>query len=159
MYVTRLGISGIRGFTPAREVRQLELPQAGWTVLAGRNGAGKTTLLRALALALGRPSVARSLVSDFSGWITAGESSGWVQAFVRPDWSVDRLAGSGKAPKYDLRLGLEWTLPANGPRPELSSFGSTSPSAAHGRRTRAVGSSPATDRSAGCSAAPARASA
>ncbi len=127
MYVTRLGISGIRGFTPAREVRQLELPQAGWTVLAGRNGAGKTTLLRALALALGGPSVARSLVSDFSGWITAGERAGWVQAFVRPDWSVDRLAGSGKAPKYDLRLGLEWTLPDHGSRPELSTFGSTSP--------------------------------
>ncbi|MFI9270592.1 AAA family ATPase [Kitasatospora sp. NPDC052896] len=144
MYVTRLGISGIRGFTPAREVRQLELPQAGWTVLAGRNGSGKTTLLRALALALGGPAVARSLVSDFSGWITAGESTGWVQAFVRPDWTVDRLAGSGKAPKYDLRLGLEWRLPAPGtapggyglpgfapfgpgPRPELTAFGSTNP--------------------------------
>ncbi|MFF7632580.1 AAA family ATPase [Kitasatospora sp. NPDC008050] len=136
MYVTRLGISGIRGFTPAREVRQLELPQAGWTVLAGRNGSGKTTLLRALALALGGPSVARSLVSDFSGWITAGERTGWVQAFVRPDWSVDRLAGSGKAPKYDLKLGLRWTLPRPpaggalttvGPRPELEVFGSPSP--------------------------------
>ncbi|MDH6116599.1 AAA family ATPase [Kitasatospora sp. GAS204B] len=127
MYVTRLGISGIRGFTPAREVRQLELPQAGWTVLAGRNGAGKTTLLRALALALGGPSVARSLVSDFSGWLTAGERAGWVQAFVRPDWSVDRLAGSGKAPKYDLKLGLQWTRPAGGPRPELEAFGSASP--------------------------------
>ncbi|MFE0457972.1 AAA family ATPase [Kitasatospora sp. NPDC058965] len=136
MYVTRLGISGIRGFTPAREVRQLELPQAGWTVLAGRNGAGKTTLLRALALALGGPSVARSLVSDFSGWLSTGERTGWVQAFVRPDWSVDRLAGSGKAPKYDLKVGLRWTLPqvpagglptAGGPRPELAAFGSASP--------------------------------
>ncbi|PYC72065.1 AAA family ATPase [Streptomyces tateyamensis] len=136
MYVTRLGISGIRGFTPVREVRQLELPQAGWTVLAGRNGSGKTTLLRALALALGGPSVARSLVSDFSGWLTAGERTGWVQAFVRPDWSVDRLAGSGKAPKYDVKLGLKWTLPqppaagtalVGGPRPELEAFGSTSP--------------------------------
>ncbi|MFE9425330.1 AAA family ATPase [Kitasatospora sp. NPDC006697] len=134
MYVTRLGISGLRGFTPVREVRQLELPAAGWTVLAGRNGAGKTTLLRALALALGGPSVARSLVSDFSGWLTAGERTGWVQAFVRPDWSVDRLSGSGKAPKYDLQLGLRWTLPqapgtpvVRGPRPELEAFGSASP--------------------------------
>ncbi|GAA1254480.1 AAA family ATPase [Kitasatospora nipponensis] len=134
MYVTRLGISGIRGFSPAREVRQLELPQAGWTVLAGRNGAGKTTLLRALALALGGPSVARSLVSDFSGWVTAGERTGWVQAFVRPDWSVDKLAGSGKAPKYDLKLGLEWTLPRESPpfplgalRPTLTPLGSASP--------------------------------
>ncbi|GAA1974472.1 AAA family ATPase [Kitasatospora viridis] len=133
MYVTRLGISGLRGFTPEREVRQLELPAAGWTVLAGRNGSGKTTLLRALALALGGPSVARSLVSDFSGWLTAGERTGWVQAFVRPDWSVDKLAGSGKAPKYDLQLGLRWSLGPpqharpGGLRPELEVFGSASP--------------------------------
>ncbi|TQF03635.1 AAA family ATPase [Kitasatospora acidiphila] len=123
MYVTGLGISGIRGFGPAREARRLELPQAGWTVLAGRNGSGKTTLLRALALALGGPSVARGLVSDFSGWLTAGEGTGWVRAWVRPDSSVDQSA----EPEPELELGLRWTRPSDGPRPELEAFGSPGP--------------------------------
>jgi hypothetical protein len=96
-------------------VRQLELPQAGWTVLAGRNGAGKTTLLRALALALGGPSVARSLVSDFSGWLSAGEQAGWVRAWVRPDPSVDESDGEQAEPALGLYLGRQ----GSGPRPGL----------------------------------------
>ncbi|MET8182745.1 AAA family ATPase [Streptomyces sp. NPDC005336] len=72
MYVTKIGLSNIRGFTGPRTVN-LALPEGGgWIVMAGRSGSGKTTLLKALAVALGGPSVARTLVSDFSGWVSQG---------------------------------------------------------------------------------------
>jgi hypothetical protein len=111
VYVARVGLSGIKGFAGVRTV-DLPLPTGGgWTVLAGRNGSGKTTLLQALALALSGPSVARNLVPDFSGWITAGTRTGWAHAEVTRDPSYDTLFGRGRAPKGSVVLGLEWTLP------------------------------------------------
>lgn len=61
MYVSELKISGVRGFSGAREVDldftrpDPDRPYAGWTVLAGRNGSGKSTLLQAIALCLAGP--------------------------------------------------------------------------------------------------------
>jgi hypothetical protein len=57
VYVSRLEISGVKGFSGVREV-DLDFARAdgsypGWTVLAGRNGSGKTSLLRALVVGLG----------------------------------------------------------------------------------------------------------
>lgn len=59
MHVSRLRVSGVRGFYGDRAV-DLDLTRpdgslAGWTVLAGRNASGKSTLLQALALALAGP--------------------------------------------------------------------------------------------------------
>ncbi|WP_053656389.1 AAA family ATPase [Streptomyces sp. MMG1121] len=125
MYVTGIGFSNVRGFTGARTVDELPLSAShdgdggSWTVLAGRNGSGKSTFLRALALTVAGPQVARTLVQDFSGWITTGEQSAWTQVYVRPDYSVDRLVGRGGAPIDRIVLGLDWAVPeaqAGGPR-------------------------------------------
>lgn len=118
MYVTGIGFSNVRGFTGARAVDELPLPAkdgGSWTVIAGRNGSGKSTLLRALALTLAGPQVARSLVQDFSNWITSGETSAWAQVYMRPDYSVDRLTGRGRAPDGPIVLGLDWTIPEGSP--------------------------------------------
>ncbi|MET7766539.1 AAA family ATPase [Streptomyces sp. NPDC005393] len=109
MHVTKVGLSNIRGFTGPRTVN-LTLPDGGgWIVMAGRNGSGKTTLLKALAVALGGPSVARTLVSDFSGWVSQGEREGWAQAYITRDPSLDVLRGRGRAPDGPQVLGLTWT--------------------------------------------------
>ncbi|WP_306325147.1 AAA family ATPase [Streptomyces venezuelae] len=113
MYVTGIGFSNIRGFTGARSVDELPLPvQDGgsWTVIAGRNGSGKSTLLRTLALALAGPQAARTLMQDFSSWITTGQTSAWAQVSVQPDDYVDRLTGRSKKPEGPAVLGLEWTV-------------------------------------------------
>lgn len=118
MYVTGIGFSNVRGFTGTRAVDELPLPAKGggsWTVIAGRNGSGKSTLLRALALTLAGPQVARTLMPDFSSWITSGETSAWAQAYVSPDYSVDRLTGRGRAPDGRIVLGLDWTAPEGTP--------------------------------------------
>ena len=57
MYISRLEISGVKGFSGSRSV-DLDLVRpdgshAGWTVLAGRNASGKTSLLRAVVVGLG----------------------------------------------------------------------------------------------------------
>ncbi|MGW7695613.1 AAA family ATPase [Streptomyces asiaticus] len=121
MYVTKIGLSNIRGFTGPRAV-DLTLPESGgWIVMAGRNGSGKTTLLKALAVALGGPSVARTLVPDFTGWVSQGEREGWAQAFIARDPSRDVLRGRGRAPDGPQVLGLTWTLPPSlAPDPTLS---------------------------------------
>ncbi|WP_155058077.1 AAA family ATPase [Streptomyces blattellae] len=135
MYVSGIGFSNVRGFTGERAVDELPLSASreggSWTVIAGRNGSGKSTLLRALALALAGPQVARTLVPDFSSWITSGERSAWVQAFVQRDPAVDRLSGSGSAPSERICLGLDWTRPdgtdawsgyGSPPQPHLSPY-------------------------------------
>ncbi|PIM71041.1 AAA family ATPase [Streptomyces sp. JV178] len=125
MYVSGIGFSNIRGFTGARAIDELPLPAkdgGSWTVIAGRNGSGKSTLLRALALAIAGPQVARTLVQDFSSWITTGEQTAWAQAFIEPDYDVDRLTGRGRAPGGRVVLGLDWTLPG-GPD-DRKSYGS-----------------------------------
>ncbi|MER6217311.1 AAA family ATPase [Streptomyces sp. NPDC001674] len=114
MYVTGIGFSNVRGFTGERAVNKLPLPGGdggSWTVIAGRNGSGKSTLLRALALAIAGPRVARTLVQDFSGWITTGEATAWAQAYVQPDYAVDRLTGRGRGLDRPFALGLDWTAP------------------------------------------------
>lgn len=135
MYVSGIGFSNVRGFTGARAVDELPLPApqdgGSWTVLAGRNGSGKSTLLRTLALAIAGPQVARTLVQDFSGWITTGEQSAWVQAYVQPDYTVDRLTGRDRTPDGRIALGLDWAIPENQtdrprygapPQPQLSPY-------------------------------------
>ncbi|MET7639553.1 AAA family ATPase [Streptomyces sp. NPDC005438] len=128
MYVTEFGLSNIRGFTGARAVEALALPQpedgGSWTVIAGRNGSGKSTVLRALALALAGPHVARTLSQDFSSWITTGETAAWSRVAVSPDYTVDQLTGRGPGPDGLMMLGLHWKLPDCGDVPSGNPFDS-----------------------------------
>ncbi|NAS21579.1 AAA family ATPase [Herbidospora sp. NEAU-GS84] len=56
MYISRLDISGLRGFVGPRSVHldfaRPDGTYSGWTVLAGRNGSGKTSILQAIALSI-----------------------------------------------------------------------------------------------------------
>lgn len=111
MYVTRVQLTDIKGFTGKRTV-DLKLPaRGGWTVLAGRNSSGKSTLLQALALALGGPEVTRGLVADFRDWISAGAPSGRADVRVQPDDTADSFVGKGRTPKGAFSLKMQWTRP------------------------------------------------
>ena len=122
MYVAELAVSGIRGFYGARSVElgftRPDGAHAGWTVLAGPNGAGKTTLLRALALALVGPSVGRALMSDFRGWLSRGESDGWVRARLVPDPQWDRTPRGQDVLREPFEAELYWS-DFGGARPQF----------------------------------------
>ncbi|RFU41244.1 AAA family ATPase [Actinomadura logoneensis] len=119
MYVTRLTMSGVRGFDGPRAV-DIGFPQqpdgsyAGWTVLAGRNGAGKTTLLQSVVLAGAGPSLlttsaaAESWVSDFQEHRLPPNVS--VSFFHRPQYKSG-WPESG-------RLSVEWWVDFGGPGEE-----------------------------------------
>ncbi|MFC1412834.1 AAA family ATPase [Streptacidiphilus sp. N1-12] len=92
MYISRIEISGVKGFSGARSV-DLDLTRpdgsyAGWTVLAGRNGSGKTSLLRATAVGLGlaRPA-------DLAGWSSARNASVSVSLKLSGDEAGSLLGG------------------------------------------------------------------
>ncbi|SDG20288.1 Predicted ATP-binding protein involved in virulence [Sinosporangium album] len=136
MYIAEIKISGVRGFYGGRSVDlQLTRPegtQAGWTVLAGRNGSGKSTLLRAAALAAAGPSVARSLVPAFDGWLSHGRQQGFVEAAVVPDRKWDEFTGRGRVSKDKaFPARLTWTRERfedsgrHAPHPSLHSEGTT----------------------------------
>ncbi|MFF0294981.1 AAA family ATPase [Kitasatospora sp. NPDC004614] len=136
MYITRVQLRNVKGFTGKRAV---DLPLAGgsgWTVLAGRNGSGKSTVLQAIALAVSGPSVAQTLVPDFTGWVTTGARQGAVDIEVTHKSPLDSFAGAGKTPQGPISLGLRWTPPpadADHPaRPALSAFPSTTKSGSRG---------------------------
>jgi energy-coupling factor transporter ATP-binding protein EcfA2 len=83
MHVTRLRISGVRGFYGARSV-DLDLTRpdgslAGWTVLAGRNGSGKSTILQSLALALAGTR-ATSFIPGIADWMSRGTETARISA-------------------------------------------------------------------------------
>src|SRR6185437_12530905 len=83
MYISRARLGNIRGFSGRRNVDLIltrpDGSHAGWTVLAGRNGSGKTSLLRAIAVAVGGPTVAPNLMPDFRTWKTVGMPEARVQ--------------------------------------------------------------------------------
>ncbi|WP_329240511.1 AAA family ATPase [Streptomyces sp. NBC_01478] len=127
MYVTRVQLTGIKGFSGKRAM-DVKLPaRGGWTVLAGRNGSGKSTLLQALALALSGPAVARSLVSDSGDWISAGSPSGHVDVRVQPDTDADSFVGKGRTPKHDFSLRMQWDRPAPEAGEQLRAPGTLQP--------------------------------
>ncbi|WP_406111757.1 AAA family ATPase [Kitasatospora purpeofusca] len=109
MYVTRVQLKNIKGFSGKRAV-DLALPgRSGWTVLAGRNSSGKSTVLQALALALAGPTVSRALVTDFTGWISSGTRTGEVNVHVAVDASLDGFSGPGNTPEGETSFGLRWS--------------------------------------------------
>jgi hypothetical protein len=112
MYVSRVRVENIRGFSGRRNVDlTLTRPDgshAGWTVLAGRNGSGKTSLLRAIALTVGGPGLARGLIPDYRTWITVGrqDSSAVLQLVTAPE---DLQPGTDEGAK-ELAVTLDWHL-------------------------------------------------
>jgi len=119
MYITRVRLSNIKGFSGQRTV-DLGFAQgshAGWTVLAGRNGSGKTTMLRAMALAVAGPEVARNLMPDYGNWVSEGcdTARAMVSIGAEPEdrWDLPRGIASRlrleDVPEIDL--GLSWSLP------------------------------------------------
>ncbi|GAB3001904.1 AAA family ATPase [Saccharothrix stipae] len=115
MYVSKVRLRNVRGFHGSRgvdlDLRRPDGSHEGWTVLAGRNGSGKTSLLRGIALALGGPAVARSLVPDFEAWISAGadEAVAEVQVVFDSRWEKFRI---GRPPAGPFWSGLRWTAPS-----------------------------------------------
>jgi energy-coupling factor transporter ATP-binding protein EcfA2 len=120
VYIKEIELVDLRGFHGSRRVA-LDLSRpggslAGWTVIAGRNGSGKTSLLRAIALAIGGPSVARNLVTDFSNWISTGSPRGNVAASLVHDAEVDHFPGDDRPSGQAVRAGLAWMhLRGSGP--------------------------------------------
>ena len=112
MYISRVRLRNIRGFSGPRDVDlALTRPDgshAGWTVVAGRNGAGKTSLLRAIALAVSGPTVARNLVPGFQDWVTVGEHQGTAEVALVKDKETDLPADPVGAAQRTLTMTLRW---------------------------------------------------
>lgn len=113
VYVTRIRLRNIKGFSGKRVVDLPLSGSSGWTVLAGRNSSGKSTVLQAIALALAGPAVSRALVQDFTGWVTHGQKKGEVELQVTTDPRFDGFVGPGNTPLNEVSLGLQWNGPTN----------------------------------------------
>lgn len=110
MYVTRVQVTNIKGFSGRRSV-DLRLPGRGsWTVLAGRNGSGKSTLLQAIALTLCGTGASLTLNAGMTDMLTRGADSGQVVVDIRADTQADAFHGleAAGAPPEELRLALMW---------------------------------------------------
>lgn len=126
MYVHRLRIDGVRGFSGERSV-DISLQRTpkggvfdrypGLTVVAGRNGSGKTTFLRALASALAGPEVANSLTEGDSEWISHTREHAIVQIDVHRD-EYETNVGQGR-PASTFSARMRWDqLDGARPRPQ-----------------------------------------
>lgn len=115
MYISRIRLENIRGFSGRRNVDlTLTRPDgshAGWTVLAGRNGSGKTSLLRAIALAVSGNMIAASLVQDFRDWVSVGQQEATATVDLRPDFRFDHWSDTEGARPTGLTATLQWVTP------------------------------------------------
>ncbi|AHI01643.1 AAA family ATPase [Kutzneria viridogrisea] len=129
MYVARVRVRDIRGFTGAREVDlTLTRPDgthAGWTVLAGDNGSGKTTLLRAVALAVRGERAALRLHSH-DGWLTRGAERGECTVDLVRDPVADQFSEQVGADLPGVRARMSWDEEM-GPTGEPSVLASAGP--------------------------------
>ena len=117
VYVTRVIIDGVRGFSRARSV-DLDLSVEGatngsWTVLAGRNGSGKTTLLRAIVLALAGPIRSNQLLTELDRWISLGSHRARVEVQIATDSDYDAPHRVRRSSISPIWVGVEWTSPAD----------------------------------------------
>lgn len=116
MYVTRVVIDGVRGFSRDRTVDLKLSPRervgAGWTVLAGRNGSGKTTLLRTIALALAGPRRSNQLLTEIDRWISVGSESARVEIEVTADSKYETLPPHlRRQSSRSFWVGVKWSSP------------------------------------------------
>ena len=115
MYVTRVVIDGVRGFSRSRTV-DLDLSSngagPGWTVLAGRNASGKSTLLRAIVLALAGPRRSAQLLTESDRWISEGASQARVEVQILTSPHFDGFHPEDqRASSRKIWLGVKWDLP------------------------------------------------
>lgn len=124
MQILEVQVEAVRG-VPGGDARlSLDFQAKGrdvprWIVFAGRNGAGKSTLMKAIALAIGGPSVARLLAESFSGWIRDGERH--ATSAVKLEFSEGDAFAAGRKPGFDPWTGLSWTR-SDGPEPSVDRF-------------------------------------
>lgn len=114
MYLTRLRISGIRGFHGPRtaDVRfgtsgqtTTHLRYSGFVVIAGRNGSGKSTFLRSIAAGLAGPHATHVLAETDRYWVSRGSPRGAVHL----ELAVDDGASAGRdTAAARLSAGLVW---------------------------------------------------
>jgi len=77
-------------------------------VLLGDNGAGKSTVLRSIALALVGPIEAAALREDWSRWLGAKVSNGYVHVVVERHSDWDSFVGAGRTTtRYYPSVGLQ----------------------------------------------------
>lgn len=88
MHIREITIENVRRFGSGESRLHLELPPAGWIVVAGPNGSGKTTFLETLALAVS-PSFSEDYARTHFTFLRKGESKGQSSATVVGD-SDDR---------------------------------------------------------------------
>lgn len=99
MYITRIVLKNIRGFTELDfDLTRPNGSYAGWTVFTGDNGSGKSTLLRAIAVGLTGAETARALQPSFSGWIKDGSGQDWasIQLTITGNSDDDGMTGEGR---------------------------------------------------------------
>jgi hypothetical protein len=88
MHISRLAITGVRGFHGSKAVdldfKRPDGSTAGWTVLAGRNGSGKSTILQALGMVLAGPQ-ATGAIPSLGDWISRNASSAHIEAVLELD--------------------------------------------------------------------------
>jgi hypothetical protein len=130
MYISRVRLENIRGFSDRRNVDlTLTRPDgshAGWTVLAGRNGSGKTSLLRAIALTIGGLGIAPGLMPDFRAWTTVGQqrSTATLELVAAPE---DFQPANEPRAKV-LEVAMDWLVDPDressrpGSQPSMSGF-------------------------------------
>lgn len=113
MYISRVRLANIRGFSGRRNVDPtLTRPDgshAGWTVLAGQNGSGKTSLLRAIGLTVSGPFIAPNLVPDFRTWTAAGQRRGTTELQLTAS-PQDFQPTDGSERARNLSVGLSWDV-------------------------------------------------
>ncbi|MFM9700177.1 AAA family ATPase [Streptomyces europaeiscabiei] len=108
MYVTRVQLTDIKGFSGRRAV-DLRLPgKGGWTVVAGRNSSGKTTLLQAIAVALCGPDAAASLNVNIDGWVSDRAKVGFAKVDVHVDPAADVFDPDDEAAPSTLQMSMKW---------------------------------------------------
>lgn len=95
MYVSRVVLQGIKGFTECELDFEGDNGHPGWAVITGDNSAGKTALLRSIALAILGPDQLRTLAPDLSGWVTHGRSTGTISVEIQPNHEADRTFRGG----------------------------------------------------------------
>ncbi|WP_328834627.1 AAA family ATPase [Streptomyces europaeiscabiei] len=107
MYVTRVQLTDIKGFSGRRAVDLRLRGEGGWTVIAGRNSSGKTTLLQAIALALCGPDASASLNVNIDGWATDGAEAGYAKVDLHVDAEADAFISDLRAPST-LQMSMKW---------------------------------------------------
>jgi hypothetical protein len=152
MHISRVRITGVRGFYQTRSV-DLDLTRpdgtfAGWTVLAGRNGSGKSTVLQSLALALSGPR-STGFIPSLADWMSHGATQAEVRATLSLS-ALGRMEATAPVPdadRFPAEVWMEFSRPEQAPdnepvEPEFTGSGLdsvTSPQNVSSVRTKKSG--------------------